>query len=147
MTNRSAPPGTFVPVLIYADVAKAIDWQCGAFGFTERIRIGPGPDGTVHRAQLAFGGGAVVVTGPRAELRPPDRDGVSHVVHVQVEDVERHFEHAKQFGARIVSMPTTFPFGERQYSAMDLEGHHWVFSESVADVAPEEWGGTQVKLS
>ena len=36
--NRSAPPGSTVPVLSYADVAKAIDWLCGAFGFTERLR-------------------------------------------------------------------------------------------------------------
>lgn len=34
--------------------------------------------------------------------------------------------------------------GERQYSAEDPAGHQWRFSETVADVAPEEWGGTPV---
>ncbi len=33
------------------------------------------------------------------------------------------------------------PFGECQYSAEDLGGHHWIFSETIADMAPEQWGG------
>src|SRR5213594_727012 len=40
--------------------------------------------------------------------------------------------------------PPDYPFGERQYTAEDLGGHTWTFSESIADVAPEEWGGTVV---
>ena len=31
--------------------------------------------------------------------------------------------------------------GERQYTAVDLGGHVWTFSQSIADVAPEGWGG------
>jgi uncharacterized glyoxalase superfamily protein PhnB len=38
MRNRSAPEADVVPILIYADVAKAIDWLCAAFGFKERLR-------------------------------------------------------------------------------------------------------------
>jgi uncharacterized glyoxalase superfamily protein PhnB len=45
-------------------------------------------------------------------------------------------------GARISSPPTTYPFGERQYSAQDPFGHRWTFSQSVADVDPREWGGS-----
>jgi hypothetical protein len=33
-------------------------------------------------------------------------------------------------------------YGERQYQAEDLAGHRWTFSETLRDVAPEEWGGT-----
>ena len=40
--------------------------------------------------------------------------------------------------------PTDFEYGERQYSAADPAGHVWTFSETLADVAPEEWGGTSV---
>jgi uncharacterized glyoxalase superfamily protein PhnB len=35
----------------------------------------------------------------------------------------------------------TYPFGERQYTVDDPGGHRWTFTQSVADVAPEEWGG------
>ncbi|MGO9885060.1 MAG: glyoxalase, partial [Solirubrobacteraceae bacterium] len=42
----------------------------------------------------------------------------------------------------LLDEPTDFPYGERQYNAIDLGGHHWTFSQSIADVAPEQWGGT-----
>jgi uncharacterized glyoxalase superfamily protein PhnB len=37
--------------------------------------------------------------------------------------------------------PHDTPFGERQYVADDPEGHRWTFSQHVADVPPERWGG------
>ena len=37
--------------------------------------------------------------------------------------------------------PTDFPYGERQYTAQDPAGHQWTFSQTLADVAPSEWGG------
>jgi uncharacterized glyoxalase superfamily protein PhnB len=40
--------------------------------------------------------------------------------------------------------PTDFEYGERQYAAEDLAGHQWTFSETLADVAPEDWGGTSI---
>jgi uncharacterized glyoxalase superfamily protein PhnB len=46
--------------------------------------------------------------------------------------------------ARIVMEPTDFEYGERQYAAEDLADHRWTFSETLADVAPEEWGGHSV---
>jgi uncharacterized glyoxalase superfamily protein PhnB len=33
-------------------------------------------------------------------------------------------------------------YGERQYGAEDLEGHHWLFSRHARDVSPDEWGAT-----
>ena len=151
MLNRSAPSGTVVPSLIYDDVAEAIDWLCGVFGFTERLRAG-GPDGKVGHAQLAIGQGGIMLGESRvgqgfaspdtAEFRPPRSNEVSQVLLVHVDDVDRHYEHAKQHGARILQPPATHPFGERQYTAEDLAGYRWTFSQSVADVKPEEWGAT-----
>jgi hypothetical protein len=37
--------------------------------------------------------------------------------------------------------PADYPYGERQYSVEDFAGHRWTFTQSIADVAPEEWGG------
>jgi len=39
-----------------------------------------------------------------------------------------------------VRVDETYKFGERQYSVEDLGGHLWTFSQSVADVPPEDWG-------
>jgi uncharacterized glyoxalase superfamily protein PhnB len=35
---------------------------------------------------------------------------------------------------------------ERQHSVEDSGGHQWTFSQSIADVAPEEWGGVSGQL-
>ena len=133
--NRSAPPGPVVPWLVYEDVDEAIRWLCGAFGFTERVRTSPEPDGTIHHAQVAVGEGAVVLTAQRE-----GRGAASQSLYVPVDDVDGHCERARKFGARILRPPATCPFGERQYTAEDLAGHEWTFSQSVADVNPEEWG-------
>ena len=137
--NRSAPSGAIIPSLIYQDVAKAIDWLCDVFGFTERLRVSD-PDGKVGHAQLNVGRGGVLLGAARPGFAPPKE--VSQSLSVQVLDVDQHYEHAKQRGARIVHAPTTYPYGERQYSADDLEGHRWTFSQTVADVDPKEWGAT-----
>jgi uncharacterized glyoxalase superfamily protein PhnB len=130
ITNRSMPPGVIIPELPYEDVRQAADWLCQAFGFKERLRIGN------HRCQLTFGEASVVAI----ERKEP---GVSYLL-VHVSDVHRHYEHTKQFGARIISPPTDYPFGERQYTVEDIGGHRWTFSQSIADVDPGSWGGELV---
>jgi len=137
--NRSVPTATVIPVLIYPDVREAVAWLHAAFGFHERVRIGEN-----HRAQLQLGDGALIVADVRGDRRPPRRDDVSHYVMVRVEDAHGHCERARRNGARILMEPTDFEYGERQYAAEDLAGHQWTFSETLADVAPEEWGGESV---
>ncbi len=139
--NRSAPPGPIVPSLAYEDVPKAIEWLCGAFGFTERLRTAAEADGTIHHVQLAIGEGSMILTGvPVAKRRGDASKAPAHGPMVYVEDVDEHFERAQKFGVKIVNPPATCPFGERQYSAEDLAGYRWAFSQSVANVNPEEWG-------
>jgi uncharacterized glyoxalase superfamily protein PhnB len=137
--NRSIPSSTVVPVLIYPDVREAVEWLGTAFGFVERVRIGEN-----HRAQLAFGDGAVIVGDVRGERRPQRPGEVTVSVLVRVDDARAHCERAREHGAQIVMEPTDFEYGERQYHAQDPAGHHWTFSETLADVAPEEWGGESV---
>src|SRR5580693_10004502 len=120
LANRSMPQCTVIPVVAYADLGKAIDWLCDVFGFTVRVRIGD------HRAQLNVGDGAVV-------LRQADKGAaeLGDSVMVRLEDVDGHYEHAKQRGARIVESPTDFPYGERQYTVEDFAGREWKFSQSI----------------
>ena len=67
-------------------------------------------------------------------------------MHVRVEDADRHHEQAAKRGARIMHPPTDYPYGERQYSAADLGGHPWTFSQSIADVDPASWGATSINI-
>jgi uncharacterized glyoxalase superfamily protein PhnB len=137
--NRSIPEATVIPVLIYPDVRAAVAWLSEAFGFAERVRIGEH-----HRSQLRFGDGAVMVGDVRGDRRPPRPGEATHSVTVRVDDALAHCERAREHGARILMEPTDFEYGERQYEAEDPFGHRWTFSETLADIAPEEWGGTTV---
>jgi len=144
VVNRSAPRATVVPILIYDDVDKAVDWLCATFGFGERLRAA-GPGGGATHAQLEIAEGAVMLGRQGAEFRPPQPSEVSQYVVVHVDDVDGHFEHARRCGARIVRPPADMPFGERQYTVEDPGGHRWTFSQSIADVAPEQWGATPAR--
>ena len=136
-SNRSIPPSQIIPELAYPDVAAASDWLCKAFGFSPRLEIAN------HRVQLTYGGGAViVVNGDDVDAEAAAR--ATHSVLVRVDYADAHYERARAAGAKITSPPTTYPFGERQYSAYDPCGHRWTFSQSVADVDPRDWGGSPV---
>ncbi|HLQ55553.1 MAG TPA: VOC family protein [Streptosporangiaceae bacterium] len=138
--NRSVPDAAVIPVLTYPDVRAAVAWLTEAFGFAERVRIGEN-----HRAQLRFGRGAVIVADVRGDRCAPRPGEVTHSVTVRVDDARAHCERARAHGARILMEPTDFEYGERQYNAEDPAGHQWTFSETLADVAPEEWGGKTVE--
>jgi uncharacterized glyoxalase superfamily protein PhnB len=145
MFNRSAPPGTIVPSLCYADVEKAAAWLCDTFGFVERLRWGG--DAAQPSVELVLGQAAIFVRGPAASrspddppFRPPAPDGRSHSIMVGVDDVDAHYQRACDRGATITLPIQTYAFGERQYSAVDLDGHRWCFTQSVGDVDPHDWG-------
>jgi uncharacterized glyoxalase superfamily protein PhnB len=140
LSNRSAPPATVTPVLVYADVRAAVAWLEAAFGFEERVRIGD-----AHRAQMRVGiDGAVVVADAGGDRVAPDGRGETHLIKVRVSDVDAAFARARECGARVVEALTTWEYGERSGVVEDLGGHRWELTQTVRDVEPEEWGGTTV---
>lgn len=135
-SNRSIPPATVVPVLVYPDVRAAVAWLTTTFGFVERTRIGES-----HRAQLSIGDdGAVIAADVWGGKRPPQDGAVTHEVRVRVADVDAFYERARTHGAHVLEPPTDRQYGERDCTVEDLAGHRWQFSETVRDVAPEEYG-------
>jgi uncharacterized glyoxalase superfamily protein PhnB len=140
LTNRSAPPATVTPVLVYPDVRAAVAWLESAFGFEERVRIGD-----AHRAQLRVGSdGSIVVADVRRDQVAPSGGVVTQLLKVRVPDVDEAFARARDFGARVLQEPTTFEYGERSGVVEDLGGHRWELTQTVRDVEPEEWGGITV---
>src|SRR3989440_6039600 len=98
LTNRSAPPATVTPVLVYPDVRAAVAWLEAAFGFEERVRIGE-----THRAQLRVGlDGAVVVADVGSERIAPGGGGWTHLVKVRVAGGDATFARACDEGAQVV---------------------------------------------
>jgi uncharacterized glyoxalase superfamily protein PhnB len=89
LLNRSMPNA-----FVISELSEAIDWRCGAYGCTLRLRIGN------HRAQLRVGSGAIVLTERHEALSNVGDPPLA--VKVRVEDVNCHYQHAAKRGADIV---------------------------------------------
>ena len=140
MPDASQP---ITPYLLYADVADAIDWLTEAFGFEERLRF-TGDDERVNHAEMTLGDGVIMLGSPGPDFQGPDSlGGVTVLIHVEVPDVDAHYQRAVAAGATIVKPPGDEPYGDRRYDANDPAGHLWSFATRIRDVAPAEWGATE----
>ena len=140
--NRSVPTDTVLPHIVYQDVVKALEWLATTFGFTEHYRYGE-PGGPVSGAQMILGGAVIMVRAARSGERSPSQLGYgTQSLTIFVNDVDAHFSRAKAAGARILEEPHETGYGEFQYAAADLDGHHWLFSQHARDLSPADWGAT-----
>lgn len=138
MINRSVPVNGVLPELYYRDADAAVPWLERVFGFKENYRVQE-DDGRIHTSQMFLGNCYFMLRYSRAEeLSPLDAGGATQSLMVIVDDVDAHFEHAQREGASIISPPTDREYGERDYTAHDLEGHPWTFSQHVADIDPKK---------
>jgi len=140
--NRSVPPDTVLPHVVYQDVDEAMAWLKKAFGFVEHYRYGDPTSG----AQAHLGNAWIMLRRAREGAASPATVGYgTQSLTVFVDDLESHFERAKAAGAKIVEGLNETMYGEFQYGAVDLAGHHWLFSRHTRDVSPDEWGATVVQ--
>jgi uncharacterized glyoxalase superfamily protein PhnB len=138
MTNKYP---AVIPMIAYEDGITAIEWLSKAFGFRERREARYiDDDGALSHAEMEAGEGLIMLATPTPDYEGPRRhrerceqarkwssvpwiiDGVL----VYVDDLDAHFERAKEAGAVILSPIDEGPPG-RRYRAEDLEGHRWFF--------------------
>ncbi len=131
-----------MPSLRYDDVGRALDWLADAYGLREHLRWST-PDGVVQHAEVrtADGGAFVELAAATAERPSPRTLGSTPCsLVVLVDDGDRHHARALAAGAQIVAPLEDKPWGLRQYSTLDHEGHRWEFSQHVRRVDPADWG-------
>jgi len=130
-----------IPMVAYEDGAAALAWLSRAFGFRERARM-VGEDGRLSHGEMEAGEGMIMLATPSPHYQGPKRhreeceaarrwsevpfiiDGVL----VYVDDVDAHFDRARDAGATILSEVESGGPGKR-YRVEDLEGHRWMFME------------------
>jgi uncharacterized glyoxalase superfamily protein PhnB len=140
IANRSVPTDTLLPHVLYQDVANAIAWLTKTFGFQEHYRYGD-PAGPISGAQVHLGNAWIMLKrAPAGSASPAQLGYGTQSLTVFVDDVDAHFQRAKSAGARILEDPHETVYGEFQYAAEDLDGHHWLFSRHARDLSPDEWG-------
>lgn len=142
MTEQPPESTPFVAMLAYDDAPAAIDFLCSAFGFEERFRLEM-PDGTVGHAELSLPGAqghlAVATTWKDAGMaNPQSLGGVHSQMQCNVDDVDAHYERARDAGATVMAPPEDQVYGSRIYRAVDPEGHRWVFSQNLREVSEED---------
>jgi len=137
--NRSVPPRTILPHVVYSDIAEAIAWLTNVFGFTEHYRYGNPPVG----AQLHVGNAWIMLMQSRPGRGTPTQLGANtQSLTVFVEDLENHYQRVKSANAKIVEELNETPYGELQFAVEDFAGHHWLFARHARDVNPADWGAT-----
>jgi uncharacterized glyoxalase superfamily protein PhnB len=57
-----------------------------------------------------------------------DAKGATQGVFIYLDGVDGHYERARAAGAEIDKPPQDLPYG-RSYTARDLEGHPWFFTQ------------------
>jgi uncharacterized glyoxalase superfamily protein PhnB len=140
----SAPsPGrpAFIPSVVYRDNRAALEWLQSAFGF-DIAWVLTDSSGSIVHAEMTHGDGIVMISNEFADwTRSPASIGGKNTqrIHVRIENgIDEHCAHARQAGAKITGEPSDQFYGDRTYSAQDLEGHHWTFAQAVRTVSFEE---------
>lgn len=130
-----------IPMLAYEDGVAAMQWLCGAFGFTEVTRRLT-EQGRLSHGEIAMGDHLIMLAEPSPDYQGPKHhriicqaaakwSEVPYIINgvlVYVDDVEQHFQIAKAKGATILSEIETGGPGTR-YRAEDLEGQRWMFMQ------------------
>jgi uncharacterized glyoxalase superfamily protein PhnB len=130
--------------VFYEDVGAAIAWLTKVFQFEEYYRYGP-PD-QPQGGQIRLGKAGVQLASVRTGRAVPSSVGViTQMTTVFLEDVDSHYEYTKAAGAKITEELNETMYGERQYCAVDLAGHPWLFSQHIRDADPTEWGAIVAK--
>jgi uncharacterized glyoxalase superfamily protein PhnB len=122
---------TVIPALRYRNAPAAIDWLCQVFGFTRRA-VYANPDGTIAHAELALGGGMIMLGSAKDDKNsqrfssPDELDGVeTRGAYIVVADADAVHARAVAAGATIIRPLQNTDYGSREFAVKDPEGHSW----------------------
>lgn len=142
MNNRSLPTSTVLPHVEYPSVPAALAWLTRVFGFAEHYRYGVESPESFSGCQVWAGRACLMLSPARGNPSPRQAGFGTQYLTIFVDDVQAHYQRAQAEGAVIFEELNETVYGERQYVALDLDGHRWLFSQHVRDLAPQDWGAT-----
>lgn len=129
----SAPnsPSIIMPTMRYRDAPAAIEWLCKVFGFARHAAY-ENPDGTIAHAELALGGGMIMLGSQKDDeygsgFKTPRELGGAETrsVYIVAPDPDAVFARAQAAGGTIVRPLQNTDYGSREFSVKDPEGHSW----------------------
>jgi uncharacterized glyoxalase superfamily protein PhnB len=122
---------SIIPGHRYRNAPAAIDWLCQVFGF-ERKAVFEGENGTIAHAELTLGNGMIMLgSGKDGESRrsfksPDELGGIeTRSLYIVVPDADAVHARAVAAGANITTPLHDTPYGSRDFTVKDPEGHTW----------------------
>lgn len=123
-----------ITLLVYRDLAAAHRWLVDVLG------LRPGEltivdDRAVH-GEVYAGDGVIWLHREAPEhgmFSPLAVGGVTASLAVDVDDVDAHHARVRDAGAEVVGPPVDQPYGYREYSVRDPEGHLWSFQQPIPE--------------
>jgi uncharacterized glyoxalase superfamily protein PhnB len=122
---------TIIPGHRYRNAPAAIDWLCQVFGF-ERHAVYEGENGSIGHAELTLGDGMIMLGSGKDDeygrgFKAPDELGgiQTRSVYLVVPDADAAYSRALAAGAEVVRPLQDTPYGSREFTVKDPEGHTW----------------------
>jgi uncharacterized glyoxalase superfamily protein PhnB len=127
----NATKSTIMPALRYKDAPAAIDWLSKVFGF-ERHAVYANKDGSIGHAELTLNGGMIMLGSTKDDeyghrfKSPGDLGGnETRSAYIVVPDADAVYARAQAAGAEVLRPIQDTPYGSREFSVKDPEGHSW----------------------
>ena len=124
-------PSTIIPGHRYRNAPAAIDWLCRVFGF-QRKAVFEGENGTIAHAELTLGNGMIMLGSGKDDeygrgIKAPDELGgiETRSLYIVVPDADAVHARAVAAGANITTPLHDTPYGSRDFTVKDPEGHSW----------------------
>jgi uncharacterized glyoxalase superfamily protein PhnB len=122
---------SIIPGHRYRNAPAAIDWLCQVFGF-QRKAVYEGENGTILHAELTLGNGMIMLGSgkddeSRRSFKSPDELGgiETRSLYIVVPDADAVHARAVAAGANITTPLHDTPYGSRDFTVKDPEGHTW----------------------
>jgi uncharacterized glyoxalase superfamily protein PhnB len=120
-----------MPALRYRNAPAAIEWLCSVIGFT-RHAVYEEKDGKIGHAELALNGGMIMLGSAKDDeysfrFKSPDEHGEieTRSAYIVVADADAVYARAVEAGAKILRPIQDTPYGSREFTLRDPEGHSW----------------------
>lgn len=141
LTVADTAPTRRITLLVYRDIAAAHAWLVEVFGFAPgELALADDGSGRAVHGEVHVGDGVVWLhrEAPEHRLLSPLATGgqLTASLAVAVDDVDAHHRRAVAAGVVVDYPPVDQPYGVREYSARDPEGHLWSFQAPLDPAGP-----------
>ncbi|MGD0680903.1 MAG: VOC family protein [Terracidiphilus sp.] len=124
-------PSTVIPGHRYRNAPAAIEWLEKVLGF-ERKAVHEGPNGAIMHAELTLGNGMIMLGSGKDDetgrkFKSPDELGgvETSSLYIVVPDADAAHARAVAAGAEVTTPLHDTPYGSRDFTVKDPEGHTW----------------------